>query len=54
MIERKENMKDYSKPLENLSSVAKTYMRISSIKTAPTVFLVGYTALKVSQIFIKK
>jgi hypothetical protein len=47
-------MKDYTKPIESLTNVAKTYMRISSIKTALTVFLVGYTALKVSQIFIKK
>lgn len=47
-------MKDYKQPIESLTNVAKTYMRISSIKTALTVFLVGYTALKVSQIFIKK
>lgn len=47
-------MKDYTKPLESLTSVAKTYMRISSIKTALTVFLVGYTALKAAQLFIKK
>lgn len=47
-------MKDYAKPLESLSEVAKTYMRISSIKTALTVFLVGYTAMKAAQLFIKK
>lgn len=47
-------MNDYSKPLESLSNVAKTYMRISSIKTALTVFLVGYTAMKAAQLFVKK
>ncbi len=47
-------MKDYTKPLESLTSVAKTYMRISSIKTALTIFLVGYTAIKAAGLFIKK
>ncbi len=40
-----------TKILQNLSKVAKTYVRISSIKTALTVFLVGYTALKAIQTF---
>ncbi len=33
--------------LQNLSSVTKTYLRISRLKTVLTVFLIGYTAVKV-------
>ena len=32
----------YAKILDGMSTVAKTYVRISSIKTALTVFLIGY------------
>ena len=42
-----------TKTLENMTNLAKTYMRISSIKTALTVFLVGYTAFKVIETFKK-
>lgn len=41
----------YAKTLEGMSNIAKTYVRISTLKTALTVFLVGYTALKALQIF---
>lgn len=44
-------MEQGTKAIKNLSNVAKIYVRISSIKTALTVFLVGYTALKVIQTF---
>lgn len=44
-------MEQNTKALKNISSIAKAYMRISSIKTALTVFLVGYTALKAIQTF---
>lgn len=44
-------MEQGTKALKNLSNVAKIYVRISSIKTALTVFLVGYTALKAIQTF---
>lgn len=37
--------------LENISNIAKTYVRISSLKTALTVFLVGYTVMKAIKIF---
>ncbi len=33
--------------LQNLSNVTKTYLRISRIKTALTVFLLGYTTVKI-------
>lgn len=41
----------YAKVLDNMSNIARTYVRISSLKTALTVFLVGYTALKAVAIF---
>lgn len=44
----------YAKILEGMSTVAKTYVRISSIKTALTVFLIGYTAVKAIRLFFKK
>lgn len=44
-------MEQGTKVLNNLSNVAKTYVRISSIKTALTVFLVGYTVFKAIQTF---
>lgn len=44
-------MEQNSKALKNLSNVARLYVRISSIKTALTVFLVGYTAIKAIQTF---
>lgn len=47
-------MNNYTQALEGLSTVIKTYMRISTIKTALTVFLVGYTALKAAKVFLKK
>lgn len=43
-----------AKALENVSGVAKTYLRVSKIKTALTVFLVGYAAIKITSIFIQK
>lgn len=46
-------MEQNSKTIENITRLAKTYMRISSIKTALTVFLVGYTAYKVIETFKK-
>lgn len=45
------NTERYTKALENISNIAKTYVRISSLKTALTVFLVGYTAMKAVKIF---
>lgn len=33
--------------LQNLSNVTKTYIRITNIKTFLTVFLLGYTAVKI-------
>ena len=47
-------MEQGTKLLKNLSSVAKIYVRVSSIKTALTVFLIGYTALKAIQTFKDK
>lgn len=44
-------MEQGTKALKNLSNVAKIYVRISYIKTALTVFLVGYTAIKAFQTF---
>lgn len=41
----------YAKTFEGMSNIARTYVRISTLKTALTVFLVGYTALKALQIF---
>ncbi len=40
-----------AKVLKNVSSIAKAYVRISSVKTALTVALVAYTALKIVQTF---
>ncbi len=39
----------YAKALGGMSNIAKTYVRISTLKSALTVFLVGYTALKAAQ-----
>ena len=47
-------MNNYTQALEGLSTLAKTYMRISTIKTALTVFLVTYTILKGARVFLKK
>ena len=47
-------MNNYTQALEGLSTLAKTYMRISTIKTALTVFLVAYTILKGARVFLKK
>lgn len=44
-------MEENTKILQNISSVAKAYVRISSIKTALTIFLVGYTTIKAIQTF---
>ena len=44
----------YAKILDGMSTVAKTYVRISSIKTALTVFLIGYTAVKAVRLFCRK
>jgi hypothetical protein len=46
-------MEQGTKAIMNLSSMAKTYMRISTIKTALTVFLVGYTVYKAIDTFKK-
>lgn len=48
------NKEHYAKALESMSNIARTYVRISSLKTALTVFLVGYTALKAVEIFRAK
>ncbi len=45
---KKEN---YVKALENISGIAKTYLRISSLKTALTIFLGIYTVIKIVQAF---
>ena len=47
-------MNNYTQTLEGLSTLAKTYMRISTIKTALTVFLVTYTIVKAGKVFLKK
>lgn len=47
-------MEQGTKALMNLSNVAKTYMRVSTIKSALTVFLVGYTVYKAIDIFKNK
>ncbi len=47
-------MNNYTQALEGLSTLVKTYMRISTIKTALTVFLVAYTILKGARVFLKK
>ncbi len=39
------------KALESLSGVAKTYMRISYMKTALTAVFVGYVAIKTVSFF---
>ena len=38
---------DKQQTLQSLSNVTKTYLRISQLKTILTVFLIGYTAVKV-------
>ena len=38
---------DKQQTLQNLSNFTKTYLRISQIKTVLTVFLVGYTVMKI-------
>lgn len=48
---KKEN---YIKALENISGIAKTYVRISSLKTALTVFLAIYTVIKIVSAFKNK
>ena len=48
------NKEYYAKAMEGMSNIARTYVRISSLKTALTVFLVGYTALKAVEIFKSK
>ncbi len=48
------NKESYAKAMESMSNIAKTYVRISSLKTALTVFLVGYTALKAVEFFKAK
>ena len=45
---KKEN---YIKALENISGIAKAYLRISGLKTALTVFLGIYTVIKILQAF---
>lgn len=44
-------MEQGTKAIKNFSDVARTYVRISSIKTALTVFLVGYTVVKALRTF---
>ncbi len=44
-------MEQGTKAIKNFSDVAKTYVRISSLKTALTVFLVGYTVIKAFNTF---
>ena len=45
---------DYlAKSLDGLSKVARTYIRVSHLKTALTVFLVGYAAIKAIKVFIE-
>lgn len=43
----------FMKAMESLSGVTKTYIKVSYLKTALTVFLVGYTAIKAIKIFAK-
>lgn len=47
-------MEQGTKAIKNLSNVARIYVRVSSIKTALTVFLVGYTAYKMVETFREK
>ena len=48
------NILDYAmKAMEGLSGVAKTYIKVSYLKTALTVLLVGYTAIKAIKVFAK-
>jgi hypothetical protein len=47
------NKDNYIKAVENASGIAKAYMRISSIKTALTIFLGIYTVIKIVQVFKK-
>lgn len=47
------NMDYCLKAMESLSGVAKTYIKVSYLKTALTVFLVGYTAVKAIKVFAK-
>lgn len=45
---------DYlAKALESISGVSKTYLKISYLKTALTIFLLAYTAMKAIKIFAK-
>ena len=46
-------MEQGTKVYMNLSNLAKTYMRISTIKSALTVFLIGYTVYKAVDTFKK-
>ena len=41
------------KAMESLSGVAKAYIKVSYLKTALTVFLVGYTDVKAIKVFAK-
>ena len=45
------NTENTVKALESLSGVAKTYIRISYMKTALTALFLGYTALKAIKFF---
>lgn len=42
-----------AKAIESISGVAKTYLRVSKIKTALTVFLIGYATVKIAKNFIE-
>lgn len=46
-------MQYLAKTLESISGVAKTYLKISYIKTALTVFLAAYTVIKAIKVFAK-
>ena len=44
-------MDNAAKSLETVSKIAKTYLRVSYIKTALSIFVVGYTAIKAFALF---
>lgn len=53
MGEKKLTAEHCAKTIESISGVAKTYLRVSKIKTGLTVFLIGYATIKLTTAFIK-
>lgn len=42
-----------AKTLEGISGISKTYIKISYLKTALTIFLLAYTTIKAIKVFAK-